>query len=267
MKSPKGIAIAAGVGIALLAIVLYVRSGHAPRDAQEPSVATTEPAARDRVEQRLQQLHEAHDRSGREGLAAAGKIEARSGAANPQRMAPPRTGAGQMPMPNALGSAGNNENVRDNTDLDVDPDDLPGLKKIAVSDTDPERRLAAVTLLGASEDPEALPALAQALSDEDDEVRMAAIQSLSDFTGDAPLDLLAKVVVDDPSADNRYEALQALSDIGGERATAAIQKALQDPDEDVRSLAEGILDMEDTYQDPLQDAGDQPTPPQTPPQP
>ncbi len=259
---------AAGVSIALLAVVLYVRSGHAPRDAQEPSVATTEPAARDRVEQRLQQLHKAHDRSGREGLPGAGKIEARSGvAANPQRMAPSRSGAGQMPMPNALGSAGNNEDVRDNTDLDVDPDDLPGLKKIAVSDADPERRLAAVTLLGASEDPEALPALAQALSDEDDEVRMAAIQSLSDFTGDAPLDLLAKVVVDDASADNRYEALQALSDIGGERAAAAIQKALQDPDEDVRSLAEGILDMEDTYHDPLQDAGDQPTPPQTPSQP
>ena len=70
-----------------------------------------------------------------------------------------------------------------------------------------------------------------------------------------------KVVVDDPSADNRYEALEALSDVGGERAISAIQKALNDPDEDVRSLAEGMLDMDDTFQDELGGfAADTPTP-------
>src|SRR5512140_800641 len=116
MKSSKRIVIAAGVGIALLAIVLYVRAGHTPQDAREPSAATTEPAARDRVEQRLQQLHKAHDRAGREGAAVPGKLEARSGiAVDSRRLAPSRAPVGQMPVPNGMGSDGGNEDVRDNT--------------------------------------------------------------------------------------------------------------------------------------------------------
>src|SRR5262249_34335350 len=142
--------------------------------------------------------------------------------------------------------------------------DIAALQSIATRDTDPERRLAAVTMLGASEDPTVVPTLAQALSDEDDEVRMAAIQSLSDFTGDAPIDLLAKVVVDDPSADNRYEALEALSDIGGDHAVNAIQKALNDPDEDVRALAEGMLDNEETFHSSAAPTDEAPASPPTP---
>jgi hypothetical protein len=251
MGSSQGVKIAVGAGVALFAIVLYSRWGH--REALDQAGTGSESAARSgQVEQRLQQLHEAHDRTSRQGNSAGaesagGKIETRARIApNPNRFPPSRGTTGQTAP--AASNAPDTSNS-DEANGDVDADDIPALKNIALKDSDPERRLAAVTMLGASEDPDVVPTLAQALSDKDDEVRMAAIQSLSDFTGDAPVDLLSTVVVNDPSADNRYEALQALSDIGGERAVAAMQKALNDPDEDVRSLAEGMLDMEDTYQD------------------
>ncbi len=260
MSSSPGIKIAALAGVVALVIVLYARSGHQPPpgDSEQATAGDTSPA-RQQVEQRLKQLSAAHDRTTQERQSAAGavpggQIDARGAVApNLKRVPAQRPNGPAASNPSDPGEASA-------ADLDVDPDDIPALKAIALKDTDPERRLAAVTMLGASEDPAVVPTLAQALSDEDDEVRMAAIQALSDFTGDAPIDLLSKVVVDDPSADNRYEALEVLSDLGGERAATAIQKALNDPDEDVRSLAEGMLDMEDTYQDEPQNAADAPTP-------
>lgn len=125
-----------------------------------------------------------------------------------------------------------------------DPDDLPSLKRTALEDPDPERRLAAVTLLGISENPEAIPVLAEVLSDEDENVRMEAVLSLADFTDEAPVEALSQAL-SDPSPDVRYEALDALSDIETRDSKAAIQKALTDPDEDVRDLAEIILEMWD----------------------
>ncbi len=50
-------------------------------------------------------------------------------------------------------------------------------------------------------------------------------------------------MVSDPSPDNRYEALRTLSNCGG-RAMSAIQKALNDPDEDVRALAGATLERQ-----------------------
>jgi hypothetical protein len=269
MRPSASIMIAVSAGLVLIGF-LYARSGHHPpegADQVQQPVASGKLSARQQVAQRLQQLHAAHDRPGQAresapgaplGGAPRGPLESGARAArNPDRALPPRPGAPAAAAPDAGAS--------ETEELDVDPDDIPGLKTIALRDADPERRLAAVTMLGASEDPAVLPTLEQALSDEDEEVRMAAIQSLADFTGDAPIDLLAKVVVSDPSADNRYEALQTLSDIGGERATSAIQKALNDPDEDVRSLAEGMLDTDDTYEGDSPDTAEAPTP--TSPQP
>ena len=42
---------------------------------------------------------------------------------------------------------------------------------MALEDNDAERRLAAVTLLGASDDPQAIPILAQALQDQEEDSR------------------------------------------------------------------------------------------------
>ncbi len=128
-----------------------------------------------------------------------------------------------------------------------DPDDIPSLRRMAIEDGDAERRLAAVTLLGASDDPAAIPILAQALQDKDEEVRLAAIQSLADVTGEVPVEAVGGAALNDPSADNRYEALEVLSDVGSPAARAFIEKAANDPDEDVSDLAHSLLDSDDTY--------------------
>jgi|ERR1700687_1104191 len=244
-----GIVVGGVIALAVFVFVLRSVRHTGSRPGEEEGGKTSESAKRgDRVEQRLQQLREAHAR-GAQGTEA-GQIEARAGVpANPNRMKP-HGAAGGADMGAGTG-VGNQPNVpADGGDPgpDGDPEDIPTLKKLALEDPDPERRLTAVTLLGASEDAEAIPVLAQALSDQDEEVRLAAIQSLADFTGDAPVDALQKVVESDPSADNRYEALEVLSDIGGDRARAAIERALSDSDEDVKGLAEGILDLEQTYE-------------------
>jgi hypothetical protein len=272
MNSSLGMKIAAAVILAVV-IAVYARSGQQPPANDDSQVTDTGKSAqavssRLQVEQRLQELHAAHDRTTdqgqhepgqgqhEEGVAVGGKIKAPVGAApNDKRIAPQRPAAGDPAAP--PGEVVDNE-------LDVDPDDIPALKNIAIADADPERRLAAVTLLGSSEDPAVLPTLAQALSDEDDEVRLAAIQSLSDFTGEAPVELLSKVVAEDPSADNRYEALQALSDVGGEHATNAIQRALNDPDEDVRALAEGMVEDTESADETPNAAAEAATPPLAP---
>lgn len=128
-------------------------------------------------------------------------------------------------------------------DLDDDPEDFPSLRRVALEDADPERRLTAVTLLGISENAEAVPVLAEALNDEDEEVRMEAVLALADFTDEAPVAAMLSQALSDPSAEIRYEALDVLSDIETAEAKAAVTKALDDPDEDVRELAEIILEM------------------------
>lgn len=122
-------------------------------------------------------------------------------------------------------------------------EDPPTLKKMALEDPDPDRRLAAIALLATTDDPDAPAILSQALSDRNDEVRMAALEALSDFTSEPPVDAIEDALRD-PSPDIRFEALSVLADVGGERAHNAIERALTDPDDDVRALAEGILDLE-----------------------
>jgi HEAT repeat protein len=94
---------------------------------------------------------------------------------------------------------------------------------------------------------EVLPVLTQALSDEDPEVRMAAIQALSEFSEETPIESLG-VALGDEDAEIRFEALSIVAELSDERAQPLISQALDDPDEDVRSLAEGLADMEDIYE-------------------
>jgi hypothetical protein len=125
---------------------------------------------------------------------------------------------------------------------DADPEDLPTLKQMALTDPDPERRVTAVTLLGVSENTDAIPILAQALSDQEEDVRMEAVLALADFVDEAPVQAL-EIALSDPSADVRYEALDVLSDIETPEAFQAIKRALDDPDEDVRELAELLAEL------------------------
>ncbi len=127
-------------------------------------------------------------------------------------------------------------------DLEQAAEDIGALTKVAFGDPDPERRLAAVTLLSATEDPQVITVLARSLADQNEEVRMAALQALSDFTGEAPT-VAIESALHDASPDIRYEAVSMLAEVGTERARTAIQQALTDPDEDVRFLAESVLEM------------------------
>jgi len=127
-------------------------------------------------------------------------------------------------------------------DLDNASEDIGALTKVAFGDPDPERRLGAVELLSATEDPQVITVLARSLADQNEEVRMAALQALSDFTGEAPA-VAIEGALHDPSADIRYEAVSMLAEVDTERSRSAIQQALTDPDDDVRFLAESVLEL------------------------
>jgi len=233
----KGIVGAVG---ALLALGLIVRGATRREEPAPEPPAAGDPAVR--VQQRLQQLDRVPIDASRE--VPGGQLAV-------QRAAPPQTPvarppaaevppqADEPPPPPPPPVSGNV--IGPSTLSESEANDISTLSRIALTDGDVERRLEAVTLLGLSDEADVIPILGQTLNDADAEVRLAAIQGLEDFTGDAPVELLGNVVVNDPDADNRYEALEALSDIGGDRFTALAQRALSDPDEDVRTLAEGLL--------------------------
>jgi len=245
--------------IAVVAVVALFGYSRFTQPSSEPATPPEGEAAQppmksaDRLQQRLEQLREAH-RSKLKGQAD--PIEARAGSVAPDQRMPRPKGA----QPQGGGeNAGEPPQVGDAPPFDEDPDDIPALTNVALHDSDPERRLAAVTMLGSADDPQVIPTLAQALADQDDEVRMAALEALSDFTDEPPVDLIARAA-DDPSPDIRFEAIDVLSDIGGDHARGVIEKALNDPDEDVRSLAEGIIDFEQLYDPTPSDAGSTDTP-------
>jgi len=243
------IALIAAAGIALAVIFVVLPSRHVLVD--DEAAKTAERAARSgRVQERLRELAESRaltpGRSGSDKLAAHSQLpvvpERGMIGARPDVQPAPKRGRSEE----TAGAAGNVAVAPEplpNPELDMDPDDIPALSRLAVQDPDPDRREAAITFLGASDDPQVIPVLAQALSDQDEDVRMAAVQSLSDFTGEAPFEAVESAL-NDPSADIRYEALEVLADLDEQRAQPYLKRALTDPDEEVQSLAESLLDNE-----------------------
>jgi hypothetical protein len=238
---------AAAVAAAVAAFLLYPGGGRqegvAGREGPAAGAAAgSKPVTGSNpVYDRLQQLSEARAARARgEGDGPnepSGRIDAGTGLGMKRDFAPREAPAARPP------AEAPEHDVQAGALVDPQPEDIPTLKTMALQDADPQRRLAAVTLLGASDDPNVIPVLAQALSDQDEDVRMAAIQSLADFTGEAPVDAIESAL-NDSSPDVRYEALEVLSDIGGERARRAVQRALNDPDEDVQELAQSILEFD-----------------------
>jgi hypothetical protein len=244
--SERGVAVALAVA-AVVASVVYVTRPAPP--AGEAPVSRRQPLrVSDRVRARLEQLRAQYPNwNGRPGV-----VQPRG--ATPRVSHTGRNSeAGLSAKTTDSGAAANQSPL-----LGVDTDDISAMKQIALADQDPDRRELAVTVLGGSENPEAIPVLAQALSDTDEEVRMAALEALSDFTDEPPVEAI-EGALNDPSPDIRYEALNTLIDIGGESARNAVQRALNDPDEDVRDLAEGIMDLESTYEDETPAAQAQPS--------
>lgn len=221
------------IGLALVAMLAMGRGGSETPPAEEPVAeqkAARQPmgVSKEKMGQRFGSGTGDGGPRGQNEMAAESKRNA-DGSSVPAR-----------PIPK---SAANTAQASD-TDLDQHENDIPALQRVVTSDPDPERRLAAVTMLGATDDPSAINVLSQALGDEDEEVRMEAVLALADFVDEAPVQALGRAL-NDPSADIRYEALDAISDIETPEATRLIQAALQDPDEDVRELAEINYDLRD----------------------
>jgi len=232
--TPARRAISGVVGVALLCgvAVLLLRPAPSHVEVQQPSARAK---ASERVRARLEQLRGERpnwpEKSGVLRQPAAAPVRTRATDVSPHgnRIEAPDTRlteSGETPPPGA-----------------EQEDSLSTLKQMALSDSDPDHRLAAITMLAATDDPNAPSILAQALSDRNEEVRMGALQALSDLTSEPPVDAIEDALRD-PSPDIRFEALSLLADVGGERAHNAVEQALSDPDEDVRALAAGILDME-----------------------
>lgn len=228
-STPRLIVAAAAVAVVALAVVL-LRPGRQQHEAPAP---TEELTHAQRLRERLQQLKREHQQM--PGMMER-SIEAHSSMrGTPQKLEPRPAAPGSVaqhgPQP---GNAERGEAPPD------DADDVPALKKIVLENPDPDERLAAVVMLGTTDDPEAVAVLAQALSDQNEDVRMAALESLSDVTGEPPVDAIENAL-NDSSPDIRFEALSILGDVAGDRARSAIERALHDPDEDVRNLAESLL--------------------------
>jgi hypothetical protein len=241
--TPSSRAAAIVFGAAVIVALVYV-GRPAPQTARTRGIAKPSKPS-DRVRARLEQLRAEHP-----DWTVGRALQARPGIPAVPAGSRPQNSAGAGTSPETLAGASPQDVAANNAQLlDEDLEDVSAMKKIALGDKNPDRRLAAVTMLGASEDPEAIPALAQALSDTNEEVRMAALQALSDFTDEPPVDAIENAL-SDPDPDIRFEALGVLADVGGKAARNAVERALNDPDEDVRNLAKGIMDLESVYEDP-----------------
>jgi hypothetical protein len=120
------------------------------------------------------------------------------------------------------------------------PVDLAALKQTALSDPDPEERISALQSLAFEDENAALPVLTSALQDPEKSVRIAALQELEDYS-QLPFDTVASAL-GDQDAEVRAEALRILGDSDDDRAVALARQALDDPNEDVRDEAQGIIE-------------------------
>jgi HEAT repeat protein len=147
------------------------------------------------------------------------------------RKKPPMArGAEDAPLPDA-----EPEEADENADFDE-------VRNTLVNDPDPDERVNALSQLD-FDHPDALDVVVQALSDRDPEVRMAALEELWANTDEPPLDIL-NVVLDDPDPEVRAEAVRMISDSEDVLAEDLLRQALGDADEDVRSEAADALDIE-----------------------
>lgn len=247
MQSWKFVALGAASLLLILAIWVAVPDRHEP--ALPAGVSPQAVERSEAVRERLRELGAARLRERPPEAAAPGRLvvpgaappgsEESAGAALRSGAEAAGRAAGARPRPEGVGTSGEAALQSDHVAM-PDPEDLPVLKEMSLHDADAQRRLAAVTLLGASDDPGVVPILAQALLDENEDVRLAAVQALGDFTADLPVEAL-EGALKDPSPDVRYEALELLAEAGGDAARRAAARALEDPDDDVRDLARIIL--------------------------
>ena len=186
------------------------------------------------IEQRLAELGAQRHAEPREGLTFAGVRQQATGVdAVPRKPHEP-------PADEAAAESRMDESDRANFEF---------LKEVALKPGDTRQRVKALWLMTTYEDAPIVPILKSALSDADREVRLAAVQELSGLAEGTPLDLVA-FAMDDPDPEIRLEALSALDELADEdgqqdRLRPLIEKALTDPDEDVRSEAQDLAGIDD----------------------
>lgn len=112
--------------------------------------------------------------------------------------------------------------------------------QLALTDEDLEVRRAAAELLGSCGNPEAVHGLRLALRDEDIWVRAAAVRGLGRVGGAGEAGAIGQLLAD-PVGLVSIAALETLADLLGEQACPQICAALDHHDEEVASVALGLL--------------------------
>lgn len=116
--------------------------------------------------------------------------------------------------------------------------DTHALANYLAKDSDASVRRIAATALGNIRDDAAAAALQGALTDEDPSVRIRATRGLRLIMGADALPLLSTVATTDKDPEVRRLTVHLLSELDGPIARAAVESALNDPDEAVRRAAE-----------------------------
>jgi hypothetical protein len=228
----------------LLAIVVMMRGG----DETPPQPVSVAPAARPRV-------------GGAAGKAAGeernARVEDRLGALRAEyerRQAadsPPSVSQREVPT-----ASEKSERMRQNAedellaeDGDDDPEELAEARETLFNNQDPDERIGAILMLTGSEGPESMRLLMEAMDDPNAEVRLAVVEALGDRVEELTPGLLSKPLRDaDPEV--RFEAVSVLGDMeDSSEALDLVKSATEDPDEDVRALAEGIMDFSEDEDD------------------
>ena len=111
----------------------------------------------------------------------------------------------------------------------------------AIRDADPQVRCAAVRAMAQrwGDDPEVVEALKLAQTDHHGDVRVAALTAWTNPISRATeyVAILDAIVADDPVADARRAALEVLVSEAAESSRSALERAIADPDPDVRLSA------------------------------
>lgn len=116
------------------------------------------------------------------------------------------------------------------------------LKQVALTDPDPDERINALWSLSVGDEATALPVLASALHDGDREVRLAAVQELGGLEDERAVVDSLSIALRDNDAEVRAEAVRLIGDTEDPRAAALAGRLLNDPDDEVREEAKGVVE-------------------------
>ena len=128
---------------------------------------------------------------------------------------------------------------------ELEKQDVEGLIKALIYNTDPQVRQYAAYLLGKAKNPHAIQPLIKAMADFDKSVREQATLALSAI-GKAAVEPLAEAMKE-PKWETRYRAAEALGKIADEKAVKPLIQGLKDNRDHVRYMAaKGLRELGDS---------------------